>query len=82
MRITGAIEMKTKKSINWILLSTEEKAAFIGKNASGFNVVSEKLTPAGVIEVIYSYDDWNFNCTALIVPILDSGYCQVICVDR
>ena len=73
--------MGVKKSVDFAGLSLDEKGKFLGKKSKGFIVDSEVVSEKGVIEVTYHYDDWCFSYTCLIVPVLDSGYCQVLSVD-
>ena len=73
--------MKARKNVNFKELTLTEKAEFLGKNPNGFSVIEEKITEGGVVEVIYTYDGWGFEVVALIAPILDSGYCQIISID-
>ena len=73
--------MKVKKSVEWVNLSVTEKAGFIGKRSEGFILISENVTKMGVVEVSYTYSGWGFAVTTLIVPVLDSGYCQIVEVD-
>jgi len=70
--------MKTVKLIDFLNLALADKAHFLGRVVKDFAIVSEKVSDQGVIEVVWTYTDWDFNITYLIVPILDSGYCQVV----
>lgn len=73
--------MKVKKSPAWSSLNVGEKAGFIGKKSVGFSVVSENVTPMGAIELLYTYEGWDFSSAVLILPLLDTGYCQIVEVD-
>ena len=68
-----------KPKIDWFSFTdVQDQADYLGKNSSGFKVVSENCTDLGVVEIIYTYDSWHFNATVLIVPILDSSYVQIM----
>lgn len=68
-----------KPKIDWFsFTSVQEQADYLGKNSSGFKVVSENCTDLGVVEITYTYASWHFNAAVLIVPILDSNYVQII----
>lgn len=70
--------MRVKKIENILAMSLAQKAEFIGKEANGFKLLSESQTPQGVIILEYTYEKWNFNAKMLIIPILDSGFCQIV----
>lgn len=70
--------MKVKRTENILAMRLAQKAEFIGREVNGFKLLSESQTPQGVIILEYTYEKWNFTATMLIIPILDSGFCQIV----
>lgn len=63
----------------WKNFTDEEKADLFGYHSEGFIILSEKETPKGVLEVVFTYNNWErLSIVRLLVPILDSGYYQII----
>ena len=73
--------MNLVKIENWSNLTTEEKAGLFKHRPEGFIILSEKKTPKGVLEVVFTYNssDWvGVSRIRVLVPLLDSGYYQII----
>lgn len=71
--------------VNFTSLSVTEKAKFLGMSPEGFSILSEDISAQGVLEINYTYADWlavDLKAVKLIVPIMDSGYCQIIDVKQ
>ena len=78
--------MKVKKQVKFAGLDVVGKAGFIGYKPEGLIIVSEVSKPSGSVEFEFTYQSWvdsNLSpATILIIPILDTDYCQIIKVGE